>query len=108
MKALTAPARAISAALVLTLAMGGCNKDKTPDHAAAKGEILPRSVTDDMLPYDTVRSQAPLVHPDTVKGSTASPRANATDSADESGTAGPSEAAETPAPTAASATPGAE
>lgn len=47
------------------LALGGCNKkaDDQP-RAAAGGELLPRSVSDDMLPYDTVQSQASLSAPD--------------------------------------------
>ncbi|MEE4453811.1 hypothetical protein [Novosphingobium resinovorum] len=46
------------------LALGGCKK-KAEDQAktAAGGELLPRSVGDDMLPYDTVKSQASLVDP---------------------------------------------
>ncbi|MFD2135471.1 hypothetical protein ACFSLT_10010 [Novosphingobium resinovorum] len=46
------------------LALGGCSKkaDDQPK-AAAGGELLPRSVSDDMLPYDTVKSQASLTDP---------------------------------------------
>ncbi|WP_159980268.1 MULTISPECIES: hypothetical protein [unclassified Novosphingobium] len=47
------------------LLLGGCNKsaDDQPK-AAAGGDLLPRSASDDMLPYDTVRSQASLSAPD--------------------------------------------
>lgn len=59
----------LTAAMALPLAMastlGGCDKKQTPETAsAAGGEVLPRSVTDDMPPYDTVRSQSPLSNPD--------------------------------------------
>ncbi|HKT85175.1 MAG TPA: hypothetical protein VJQ77_03695 [Novosphingobium sp.] len=45
------------------LALGGC-KEKPAQKQAAGGELLPRSVTDDMPPYDTVRSQPPLASPE--------------------------------------------
>jgi len=53
------------AAAMCLLALGGCG-DKKDDTAkvAAGGEILPRSVSDDMLPYDSVRSQPPLLAPE--------------------------------------------
>ncbi len=51
-------------ALVLvagTLALGACQgSDKTAGAGTAAGEILPGSASDAMLPYDTVKSQAPL------------------------------------------------
>ena len=76
--------RAVSIGLAVSLALAGCGKDKAPDKAAAGGEILPRSVTDDMLPYDTVRSQPSLAAPETdVTTSTSRPRAQATGSAEE-------------------------
>ncbi len=57
-----------TAAVLLTgllgglLALTGCNNPAKPDPAAgtAQGEILPGSVSDAMLPLDTVKSQAPL------------------------------------------------
>lgn len=57
------------AAAMCLLALGGCG-DKKDDTAkvAAGGEILPRSVSDEMLPYDTVRSQPPLLAPDKASG----------------------------------------
>jgi hypothetical protein len=109
MNARTAPALVMAATLALTLALGGCKKDKTPEHAAAKGEILPRSATDDMLPYDTVRSKAPLANPDAVKGDAGKPTstATATESAGESA-APAAPATPSPAPAAAEVTPDAE
>ncbi|WP_404482409.1 hypothetical protein [Novosphingobium sp. BL-52-GroH] len=47
-----------------TLALGACKKAEEQPKAAAGGQLLPRSVGDDMLPYDTVRSQATLSDPD--------------------------------------------
>ena len=54
-----------TAVLICVLALGlttGACKDKkaAPGEAAPSGEVLPGSVSDAMLPYDTVRSQPPL------------------------------------------------
>lgn len=49
--------------LALPLAAAACNKGaekKQKDQRQAAGEILPGSISDAMLPYDTVRSQPPL------------------------------------------------
>lgn len=109
MKARTAPALAMAATLALTFTLGGCKKDKTPEHAAAKGEILPRSVTDDMLPYDTVRSKAPLANPEAVKGNADKPTSTATESAgDNAATAAPAAPSAAAEPAAPAATPDAE
>ena len=55
---------AASAALAVIGAMtaAGCQEKKQPValHATAVGEVLPGSVSDAMLPVDTVRSQPPL------------------------------------------------
>jgi hypothetical protein len=68
------------------LALGACGKDKSSQQKeAAGGELLPRSVTDDMLPYDTVRSQPPLENPDAAASAgamSAHPSAGSTDAAD--------------------------
>lgn len=58
-----------SAALVLpvlgALALAGCNKQEpASDKAAAGAALQQRSVTDDMPPYDTVRSQNPHMAPE--------------------------------------------
>ncbi|TCU59881.1 hypothetical protein EDF58_102570 [Novosphingobium sp. PhB57] len=46
------------------LSLGACKKEEAPAQNAATGaKILPRSVSDDMLPYDTVRSQSPMAAP---------------------------------------------
>lgn len=46
-----------------TLALGACKKVEEQPKAAAGGKLLPRSVSDDMLPYDTLRSKASLAPP---------------------------------------------
>ncbi|WP_395328247.1 hypothetical protein WBP06_12710 [Novosphingobium sp. BL-8H] len=54
------PFRAAAALLpaLAMLALAGCNKQEpTNNKAAAGAALLPRSVSDDMPPYDTVRSQ---------------------------------------------------
>jgi hypothetical protein len=47
---------------IALLALSGCQDKKpaAPSHATAVGEVLPGSVSDEMLPVDTVRSQPPL------------------------------------------------
>lgn len=48
--------------LAAALALGGCGSEPKKDTAAgtAAGEVLPGSASDAMLPYDSVKSQAPL------------------------------------------------
>jgi hypothetical protein len=49
------------AILLTVLALAACGSEtKKATGGKADGEILPASVNDAMLPYDTVRSQAPL------------------------------------------------
>ncbi|MDE8652394.1 hypothetical protein [Novosphingobium album (ex Liu et al. 2023)] len=51
------------------LALAGCGGEKKATSAqAGDGQILARSVSDDMLPYDTVRSQPPYAAPDASEG----------------------------------------
>jgi hypothetical protein len=56
--------RLMGAVICATLALAACKKAEDQPKAAAGGELLPRSASDDMLPYDTVRSQASLSDPD--------------------------------------------
>ena len=50
----------VSCLIALPLALAACG-DKEPEAGAmAEGEILPGSISDSMLPLDTVRSQPPL------------------------------------------------
>lgn len=54
-------------ALPLALAACGSSEKKAKDQRTAAGEILPGSISDSMLPYDTVRSQPPLAPKETGK-----------------------------------------
>lgn len=47
-------------ALIAVLTLAGCQQEKSSAPAVAGGQILDGSVSDAMLPLDTVRSQAPL------------------------------------------------
>jgi hypothetical protein len=43
------------------LALAGCHHDgKSDDQRTAAGQVLSGSISDGMLPYDTLRSQPPL------------------------------------------------
>ena len=77
---------ALSLAGATTLALGGCN-DKPEQKQAAGGELLPRSVTDDMPPYDTVQSQPPLANPEAAATSGADRPRPATDATEAAGAA---------------------
>ena len=47
--------------LILTAMLAGCGgNDAAPQGENAKGDVLEASVSDDMIPLDTVRSQPPL------------------------------------------------
>lgn len=91
--------RALSICLI-ALALGACSDDKRDNGAGkAAGEILPGSVSDAMLPLDTVRSQAPLAP----KAEAAGNKAAETDPSEAS-----SEAADPAAPPPAATEPTAE
>jgi len=57
-------AGAALSAVVLCLSACGWKKDGADTIDKAEGEILERSVSDDMLPYDRLKSQPPLVQPE--------------------------------------------
>ena len=81
------------------LALAGC-QDKNPappTKASAAGEVLPGSVSDAMLPVDTVRSQPPLA-PKTEPGAGKGGMANAADKAASGSPAEADPAAEAPLP----------
>jgi hypothetical protein len=48
---------------LLALALSACGHKKQPEQSSAAGQILQHSVSDAMLPYDTVRSQPPMAEP---------------------------------------------
>ena len=55
----------IACVALLTVQVAACgerSEDKT-NEVSAGGKILKRSVADDMLPYDTVKSHPPLARP---------------------------------------------
>lgn len=66
--------RQIRSLLLIGLAAGALtacgekDKDPAPGQRAVGGKILERSIGDDMLPYDTVRSQPPLAKPEKIDG----------------------------------------
>ncbi|MEO7914590.1 MAG: hypothetical protein ABIR23_04380 [Novosphingobium sp.] len=45
---------------LLALSLGACKKDAPAQSQQAAGEVLPGSVSDAMLPLDSVTSQPPL------------------------------------------------
>lgn len=58
----------ISASIAL-LALSACDREQEPaTKGVAQGKILERSISDDMLPYDTVRSQPPRLEPEPEPG----------------------------------------
>ncbi|WP_098104201.1 hypothetical protein [Novosphingobium sp. PC22D] len=98
----------LGASLALLASCGG-DKKASEGGAAAGGQILDRSVTDDMLPYDTVRSRRPLLAPEAGQtGSGAAIAAGGTAADAEGEAAGAQGAAEAPAEEADTVTPGAE
>jgi hypothetical protein len=92
-------------ALSALLALSACGGEKAPDPAAsAKGELLPRSVSDDMPPYDTVKSQPPLQSPapeieSSASGDTAAPSSPGSEETEATPTPSSDTEAATPAPT---------
>lgn len=102
------PALTLALILALPLALAACGgtEKKEKDQRTAVGEILPGSISDSMLPYDTVRSQPPLAPSEPGKGSpkgatTAEPDAAASSAAADPAAEAPAAPAEAPAaPTA--------
>lgn len=88
------PRAALALVVAAALPLTGCNQEKQPAQAAAAGEILPRSVTDDMLPYDTVRSQASPAAPAAMESGTSTDRRPAATGADANGSTAADSAAD--------------
>lgn len=90
----------IGGGLLAALALAACQDQKTPEQERAEGDILPASVSDSMLPLDTVRSQPPLA-PQTQAGR---PGGKAKDS--DAAKTPEDSSSEAPAPAASSPSPG--
>ncbi len=78
------------------LALAACGKEaSTDDGRAAQGEVLKGSISDEMLPVDTVRSEPPLEDPEAAEAAReggGGPAAESTDApaqADEPGDEAP-------------------
>ena len=83
--------------LMLALALAACGSGKKDEGAGkAEGQILPASVSDAMVPLDTVRSQAPLA-----------PKAEGEGKGDKEADATATDAADAPAADASGAAPAA-
>lgn len=93
--------------LALLAGLSACQAEKQADNRSAEGEILPGSVSDAMLPLDTVRSQPPLAPKSEIEPSakgTGQARPSDAASAAPSASASPNpSAAPEPAPVAAPA-----
>jgi hypothetical protein len=95
---------ALVLALPLALAACGSAEKKGKDQRTAAGEILPGSISDAMLPYDTVRSQPPLA-PKTVASGSAGKGAESSDAGPGDPPLDPATAEQPASPAEASAAP---
>ncbi|MDP9055841.1 MAG: hypothetical protein M3N34_00710 [Pseudomonadota bacterium] len=96
----------ILASVAMAAMLGGCHHDeKASGHGTVTGQILPGSVSDAMLPYDSVKSKAPLAPEETVSPSASGTSDNPSDKADESAPAAAASAASAAPEIAASPTP---
>lgn len=90
--------------LLLALALtAGCNDTADKDRRTASGEVLEGTISDAMLPLDTVQSQPPLMKAE-VKKAAADADATEAQVSDDEAPAGPTgEAAPTAAPAVSAA-----
>jgi hypothetical protein len=77
----------ILASAALIAALGACHQQQKSGHGEISGQILPGSVSDAMLPYDAVKSKAPLAPRQSSEQSDNALDGNAPDSADTSAAA---------------------
>jgi hypothetical protein len=64
--------RRLLPALIALGLLAGCGGDASSDKRTATGEVLEGTISDAMLPLDTVKSQAPLADPGAAKQAAAS------------------------------------
>jgi len=104
------PIRLSVPAMLALLAACGEKADTGPERKTAAGEVLGGSISDAMLPLDTVQSQSPPLHESaTGDDDAAGSSDDSTDSADNAEPAAAASPAEEPSTAAsASATPQAE
>ena len=97
--------KTVATALLGALALAACGDDRATETIdKAEGEILTRSVTDDMLPYEQLTSQPPLADPDELEDGESGARrsasggggGSATDTASGEAASGSPEPAATP------------
>jgi len=62
--------RRLLPALIALGLLAGCGGDASSDKRTATGEVLEGTISDDMLPLDTVKSQAPLADPGAARKAT--------------------------------------
>lgn len=74
---------ALPIAASLLASCGDRDREAASHEMLAGGKILQRSISDDMLPYDTVRSQPPLAKPEKGEAGTAAPDGTGDDTAEE-------------------------
>jgi hypothetical protein len=85
--------------LVSAAALAGCHPGQKAGHGEVSGQILPGSVSDAMLPYDSVKSKAPLAPREADDNPSADTTADSADLASSGASAAPDIAA-SPAPAA--------
>ena len=91
------PTAKFAALLAISVVLAACESETAPppaqdDGRGAKGEVLGGTISDDMLPLDTLRSQSPPQR--AASGGTAQAEAGDDDGAVEIETGAPSEPAE--------------
>ena len=74
----------ILATTALIAALSACHQQQKAGHGEVSGQILPGSISDAMLPYDSVKSTAPLAPRVSTGSANEEPDNNAPDSADTS------------------------
>ncbi len=73
---------AILGSVSLVATLGACHQGQKAGHGEVSGQILPGSVSDAMLPYDAVKSKAPLAPKETIQSGNDGDVGSAADSAD--------------------------